>query len=459
MTSLLLRRVIVAGRAGDVRCRDGRVAEVGARLPPGPDDEVHDGEGGALVPGLHDHHVHLLATAAAADRSVLVGPPAVRTEAALRRALTRADAALPAGAWLRAVGYHESVAGPLDRDRLDQLVPGRPVRLQHRSGALWVLNSAAWQQVGEPPGGMGADGWLLRGDEWLRSRLPAAPPPDLAALGRRLAALGVTGVTDATPFTDPASLEVLARAGMAQRLHVTGGLAAAGAVAAGPLGVGPVKLVVDEHDLPDPDVLARSIRSAHRLGRPVAVHCVTRASLVLVLVAWTLGGAVPGDRLEHGAVIPAELVAEVAGLGLTVVTQPHFVAERGEAYARDVDPEDLPHLYRCRSLMEAGVPVAAGSDAPFGSADPWAAVAAAVHRRTPSGRVLGPGERLDPRRALGLFLGSPLDPGGPPRRVRPGVAADLVLLDAPLDDVLAAPSAARVRLTVIGGEVAIRSEA
>ena len=44
--------------------------------------------------------------------------------------------------WLRGVAYHESVAGPLDRDRLDAWVADRPLRVQHRSGALWMLNSA-----------------------------------------------------------------------------------------------------------------------------------------------------------------------------------------------------------------------------------------------------------------------------------------------------------------------------
>jgi hypothetical protein len=50
----------------------------------------------------------------------------------------------------------------------------------------------------------------------------------------------------------------------------------------------------------------------------------------------------PSDRIEHGAVIPAEMVADLRGL--TVVSQPHFVAERGEQYLRDVAPEDLPDL-------------------------------------------------------------------------------------------------------------------
>ena len=55
--------------------------------------------------------------------------------------------ALP-GAAIRAVSYDEARDGPLDRWRLDALAPGRAVRVQHRSGALWVLSSVALEQVG-----------------------------------------------------------------------------------------------------------------------------------------------------------------------------------------------------------------------------------------------------------------------------------------------------------------------
>ena len=60
---LILRNVEVEGRSGlDVLIEDGRIAAVGERLPRAP-DEV-DGRGGALIPGLWDHHIHILALAA-----------------------------------------------------------------------------------------------------------------------------------------------------------------------------------------------------------------------------------------------------------------------------------------------------------------------------------------------------------------------------------------------------------
>jgi predicted amidohydrolase YtcJ len=456
VNGICLRRVEVDGAVVDVRISGGRIVDVAPRIRFAPDDEVVEGAGGALLPGLHDHHVHLLALAAA-RQSVRLGPPEVVDEQGMRAALRAADDALPAGAWIRAVGYHDSVAGPLDRQRLDELVLRRPVRIQHRSGALWMLNTAALRAIGGDPGG---DGRLHRADRELRGRLPEGGPPDLAAVGRELSAYGVTGVTDATPFSSGEDLDLLAaacaRRELPQRVQVTGGPALAGADVPPGLSRGPVKVVLSDHDLPALDDLLAWITAAHRHGRPVAVHCVTRVALVLALAAWDEAGARRGDRIEHGAVVDHELARHVAALGLTVVTQPGFVAERGDRYLAEVDAADRPHLWPCRSLLDAGVAVAASTDAPFGNADPWRAVAAATTRRTAEGRTLGGSEAVDARTALSLLLGDLADPGGAPRRVRCGMAADLCLLDAPRDAALAHPSSEHVVLTLQGGEVVHR---
>jgi predicted amidohydrolase YtcJ len=122
-----------------------------------------------------------------------------------------------------------------------------------------------------------------------------------------------------------------------------------------------------------------------------------------------------------------------------------------------VEADDQPHLYRCASLLDAGIPVAGSTDAPFGPDDPWLAMRAAVDRRTLAGAVLGPHEAVDPVRALELFLGAPTAPGTMVRRVAPGAPADLCLLALPLALALRAPSAAAVRACWIGGRVAAGS--
>jgi predicted amidohydrolase YtcJ len=447
---------------GDVRVVGGRVLEVGPALARRRGEEVLDAAGGALLPGLHDHHVHLWALAARAA-SVELGPPSVRDAAGFAAALRAA----PGDGWVRGVGYHESVAGDLDRDRLDAVVGDRPVRVQHRGGALWVLSSEAIALTGaetcaEP--GVERDergratGRLWRMDRWLRDRVPRVSS-GLSEVSRLAAAAGITGFTDATPDREDADVDAFRREQerdvLLQRVHVMGpaGLAAP---AGGLLSLGPVKVLLDDERLPGAPELVTRIAGAHRAGRAVAVHCVTAVQLVLTLHAIAEAGSVPGDRLEHASVVPAELIGEIARLGLTVVTQPGFVAARGDQYLSDVDAGDVGSLYRCGSLIASGVATAAGTDAPFGPSDPWACIRAAVDRRTPSGAVLGAGERVSGREALGLFLGHAAAPATP-RSVAPGSPADLCLLDLPLDVALSEPSSERVAATLVDGRVVHRS--
>jgi predicted amidohydrolase YtcJ len=454
VNGLLLTGCEIEGVPGlDVRVRNGVVAEVAANLEADGDD-VLAAAGGALLPGLHDHHLHLMAMAAALE-SIPCGPPAVKDRDVLASALRGASRAAPPGAWLRGVGYHESVAGTLDCDALDALVADRPVRVQHRSGALWVLNRAAIRVTGLEHAA--PSGRLRRADRVLGERVPPVAL-DLVEVGRRLAAVGITGVTDATPRLDGRGLDVLtaavARDDLPQRLVVLG---AAHAPDPGHprVTLGPWKLVLDEADDEgfDPAAIAAAIAAAHAAGRAVAIHCVSRVEVVVAIDALARSGPVSGDRLEHASVLPIGLEHRLRELGVAVVTQPNFIAERGDAYARDVDADDLELLYRCGTLLSAGVAVAGGTDAPFGTADPWRAMRAAVTRRSDDGRVLGAHEAVTPRAALDLFLSQPHAPGGVPRRVRPGTPADLCLLREPLADALRTLDAGQVKATIIGGRV------
>ncbi len=463
MNSLVLRQAQVDGERVDVRIEGNRIV---ALSPPGtalPEGAVEiDCAGGALLPGLHDHHVHLLAMAAA------MGSLDVSRQ--LDERLREAHAHTPAGHAIRAVHYDEVVEGALDRGRLDALAPGRAVRVQHRSGALWVLSSAALDQVGlgeqggedTGPPGIERDtagrptGRLFRLDSWLHERLPVAEPNDhLAAIGRRLASFGVTGVTDCTPTATVDYLDLLGQAvrtgALPLTVATTGGPELAEVHPPAPLRRGPVKVVIPDHELPSFKDLVTSFQRAHRSGRPVAVHCVTRAALLLALAVWEEVGSAAGDRIEHASVTPSEVIGAMAQLSLTVVTQPAFIAARGDVYLSEVEPADRPDLYRCASLQAAGVPVGGSTDAPFGPDDPWLALRAATERSAPSGASVGADEGLAPAAALALFLG-PLDlPGGPIRRVRPGAPADLCLLDVPLDVALREPSSRHVALTIAGG--------
>lgn len=452
---LLARAEVTPGVVRDLRLRDGRIVERAPQLAPQHGEAVLDAGGAAVLPGLHDHHVHLRATAAAAGSLDLRG---VTSEGALRDRLRRAVEEAP-GPWLRVVGYHDAIAGPLDRVALDRLAPtDRPVRVQHRSGVLWVLNSAAMAATRldqrSEPGVDAAAGHLWRRDDLLRS-VSQLDPSALREVGRRAAAAGITGFTDATPGSsvdDPRRLaDDLRAAGVHQRLLLMGP-AGARPPEAERASLGPVKVLLDDDALPALDDLAERIGAAHDERRAVAVHCVTRVQLVLTLAALEAAGARDGDRIEHASVVPPELVPELARLGVTVVTQPHFVAERGDEYLADVDEDDRGSLYRVRSLLDAGIPVAAGTDAPFGALDPWASMRAAIDRCTPAGQVLAAGEAVDVAAALGLHLGEPGDPGRA-RSLAVGAPADLCLLRVPWSGLETSLEAGVVAATAIAGEV------
>jgi predicted amidohydrolase YtcJ len=466
VTGLLVRHAEVGGHGpGDVRMTGGVIAEIGQRLAPGGQEEVLDTRGGALLPGLCDHHLHLHAIAAAAA-SVQCGPSAVTAPEALAASL--ASAQPDEHGWVRGVGYSEDVAGLLDAAGLDRLHPGRPVRIQHRSGALWIVNTAGVQALGltdaahpgiERDSQSRPTGRLWRADSWLRSRLPRARPPDLSLVGVRLARLGITHVTDATPDLDDTTIAALAAAmhdgALPQHVQLLG-VPLAGIPEPGPRSptTGPYKIILADSGLPRLDTLTERIGAAHAAGRCVAVHCVTREALVLLLAALADSGTRAGDRVEHAALVPAELIPALRAMRLIIVTQPGFLSQRGDGYRRDVPAAEHDDLYRAQSLLASGIGCALSSDAPYGPLDPWAVITAAMRRISRSGHVIGPAERLTPAQALAGYLSTPADPAGPPRRLAPGSPADLVLLHVPLADALAAPSADLVAATIIGGTVA-----
>ena len=462
---MLIRRTEIEGLCPvDVRIEQSSITEVGPRLERASAEPVLDARGGALIPGLHDHHLHLFALAAA-ESSIRCGPPEVRDP----RGLARALAGGPSGTWLRGIGYHESVAGDLDRHRLDAWVPDRPARIQHRSGALWILNSAAIEQLDlehADHAGLELDplgrvtGRIFRADAWLRERLGTVPP-GLADVSRRLASYGVTGLTDTTASNGEPELQLFEKAAsrqeLLQRVVVMGqpGLP----VTAHPRVVqGAVKVVLDENDLPSINALEQTIKEAHREDRGIAIHCVGRAELVMAAIAFRAAGCLERDRIEHASIAPPDVVELLRALPLTVVTQPNFVRERGDAYLVSVEPADRPWLYRCAGFLAASIPLAGGTDAPFGSPDPWAAMRAATDRRTERGEVLGPEERLTPEQALALFTSSAEAPGDPPRSIRPGAEADLCLLACPWAEARTRLSNDLVVATLRGGEIIWRQD-
>jgi predicted amidohydrolase YtcJ len=427
---LIHRATLLDGTTTDIRV-DERITDVG-QLEPAKGEDVLDAAGATVIPGLHDHHVHLR-SAAAALMSARVGPAEVRGRDDLARAL--ADAPVGNDGWVRAVGYHEAVAGPLDRGVLDEVSPPLPVRVQHRSGVLWTLNSAGLARVGlanHPDG-------RLRSSDRSWSDTLQRNEGGLAEISRRLSEYGVTGVTDATPDFEVSDIVKLVQAHrhgeLRQHVHC----------------LAPGKRILHDTDL-NLDELTAWIAARHAEDAPVAVHCVTAAQLVVTLSALREAGTHPQDRVEHAAIVPDDAIAELKDLEVTLVTQPNFVAERGDQYLTDVPVDQHHELWRVASLLRAGVKVALSTDMPFGDGDPWATMRAAVHRRTASGAVLGPDECVSAREALTMFFGTS---GAPTetRAIAKGQPGDVTLLSAPPPEVLEELDSRMVAATIVVGQV------
>jgi len=374
---MLIRNAEIRGQIKDVLLEDGRIVDIGDNIR---GNNFYEAQGRALIPGLHDHHIHLNATAAAMN-SVSCGPPNVKNQSDLIERLNQVG-----DGWVRGVGYHRSVAGEINREWLDTHGPKRPIRIQHRSGRLWILNSLAMKELGlKYP----KNGRLLDGD--FKTRTDSSFP-NLKPLIYKLLSYGITGVTEVTPSNGLVEFENYINNAKPLRLAIMGRAVLSSQQSQH------LKLHYHDHDLPALEDLANEIVAAHGAGRNIAAHCVTRAELMLTLAALNMAGSIQGDRIEHAAIADEVTIAWMKRLGLTVVTQPNFIVEREAAYLNDVPNSDHQNLWRLKAFKEVGLKLAAGSDAPFGDPNPWAAMAAAVCR--PMGFEA---EAVTPEEALQLY--------------------------------------------------------
>lgn len=460
-------------RAQALAVRGGRIAGVGdfaaAVRAAGPDAERVDCGGGALLPAFIDAHCHLLAYAASL-RSI--DCTSARSIAEIQQALRLKAAATPPGVWLRAFGYEETALAEgrhPDRRDLDAVAPEHPVRLIHRSGHASVLNSAGLRLAGidtsteEPSGGVierdletgEPNGVLLEMEERLDGLVPPPSYDELAAGVRqaaaRLLAAGITCVHDATHTNGPsewALFERLMRDGaLPLDIVMMEGITHLGELpemaADGWLRRGAVKIMLREAGglSPDEEELARMVGAAHEAGRQVAIHAVGERAVAAAVMA--IEAAVERrpradhrHRIEHCSELPEGIAPRLARLGAVVVSQPGFLRHRGERYLRLVPEERQAGLYAFRTLCEAGVALAAGSDAPVAPPTPLEAVAAAVDRRSAAGRSVAPSQAAGAEEALRWWTAGAAHAGFQEDErgsVRPGLRADLVLFSADLE--------------------------
>jgi len=480
----------------DLFLDQGRVTNVGPRLPrpAGVDEVALDGR--FVIPGLWDHHVHMTQWAATLRRVDLAGTASprhvlerVRDHIAALDSSGAAPDTLVVG-W----GYRSGAWDPLPSvTALDAVSGLHPVVLMSGDGHNGWLNTIALDLMGVPR----RDTPLDEGDWfpiWPRvSALPgAAEQADAGfadALGRAAAA-GVVGITDlefdAATGTWPARYaagldSIRVRVGVyADQLdrviadgrrtgdvwEGTGGLSTTGpfkVISDGSLGTRtahccdpyPVAL---QGDWPygkqniSLDDLAAAMARATTSGLDCAIHAIGDAAMDIALDAYAATGA--RGSIEHAQLTTPAQIQRMAAHGIRASVQPaHLLDDRDLTSVCWPGREDRTFMFR--SMLDAGVRLALGSDAPVSPLDPWLAMAAAVHRSADARDPWTPEQGITAAEAL---AGS-TDGWG---TVATGHPADLAVLDTdPLAGSAADGTAAvgrqlrdvRVALTFVDGRL------
>ncbi len=476
----------------DVLVRDGVVTEVGPGLALPAGVEEVSAEGRWLVPGLWDQHLHLAQWTLNRERLDLA--EARSPEDALRLV---ADVLLEdttgepligfghrPGGWYRDVTTREldEVAG----DRVVVLIAGDAHHAWVSSSAMQALG-VVWRD-----GVVAENDWFpayavlgdLVGDEGTS---PAAYRRSLEAA----AAQGVVGIVD-FEFTGGAADWVarweagcdLVRVRMATYAEGLDDVIAAGLRTGTPLGddplltMGPLKIISDgslntrtawccdpyadadrlvhAHGAPNQSgaELVSLMSRARDAGLQVATHAIGDAAVTGALDAYTATRA--AGSIEHAQLVRATDVPRIAALGLRASVQPaHLLDDRD--LTELVWPGRSERCFAFRWMLDAGVDLVLGSDAPVAALDPWLAMGAAVHRSADLREPWHGEHALTAREALRASV------DGQPT-VGVGSRGDLVLLDRdPLEfepDSAASDGHLRsmgVALTVVAGRVTHRA--
>ncbi|MEP9382179.1 amidohydrolase [Nocardioides cheoyonin] len=486
-----------AGRSGagpvDVLVRRGVVAEIGPALQRLAGVEEYDADGRWLMPGLWDQHTHLGQWTLTASRLDLHGTSSPEEVLAVVGAAVAASPGTPlvanghsAGAWQR----------PATVAELDAVTGDTPVVLINHDFHHGWLNTAALSALGLP-----LRDEVVSENEWyaayphlddLVGRSGSSPAAYRAML-ERTAALGVVGMVDfefratydawSARWAEGCDLLRIRAATYADGLDavVAAGLRTGDPVpdveSGGRLTVGPLKIISDgslgtrtawcceayaepgpdgapSYGAPNqsPDELHDLLARATGAGLEVATHAIGDRAVGEALAAYAAAGA--RGSIEHAQLIRHEDVKELARLGLRASVQPAHLLDDRDVSER-VWPGQGERCFAFRWMLDAGVTLALGSDAPVAPLDPWLAVSAAVHRTADDRDPWHPEQAITPREALAASV----DGAG---TVDVGSLGDLVVLDrdplsCSLDELRTMGTSGSVALTVVGGRVVHRA--
>lgn len=470
----------------------GSIGEVNGTS--GPGTRWIDCRGRAVLPGFHDAHIHIMASA---SRRIFLdcGTKSAGSILELKRLVSKKTGSLRKGEWVLGYGYDENhlidKRHPTRHD-LDAAAPYNPVRLVHQSGHACVLNSFALRLAGiraetpEPdgvviereietaePNGIliGRCGW------WEKGVLPAPGAKEFRdacrKFGLELSEHGITAVQDAGADNGEEQWQRLESMVTSDELRcrvmMMPGLNEYESCSENRLfrqvELGPVKIMLDEvrgYLNPPLDVLMDKVSNLYLNGVPLAIHAVEGGQIdgalnLLEALKAKFGPARALNRIEHCSIAPPAVLARIRDVGAAVVSHPAFIYYHGDRYLSSVNSADIQWLYPFSEMEKAGLTLAAASDSPMVPPDPLRGIAGAVQRRTVGGSCLNPLQTIGVSSSLASYTINAARVGaivGRTGSLETGKDADLVVLDrnpltCPLDEI----EKVRVILTIFRGKI------
>ncbi len=215
----------------------------------------------------------------------------------------------------------------------------------------------------------------------------------------------------------------------------------------------------------DIEAMYGRMRDADRAGLQLTIHAIgDRANSTVLDLCERLqkenGRRDRRLRIEHAQHLRREDMARFRELGITASVQPYHCIDDGRWAERRIGKERAKTTYAFRSLLDAGVTVAFGSDWWVAPISPLWGIYAAVTRRTidghfPEGWV--PEEKVTVEEAVHAYTVAAAYVGGEEHRkgsITPGKLADLVLLSGDIFtiDPLRIPEIT-IDMTISDGEV------
>lgn len=439
----------------DVHIAGGRIADIapaGALPRRGP---VLAGEGAWLIPGLWDHHVHVVQWALAAQRVPLGGATSAAHAAALMR-----DAPVLADGRRIGSGFRDAFwADAPTLDVLDAATGDVPTYLINADVHSVWLNSAALRREGHHPVGAGVlrEAPAFEISRRLNDVAPAASDPLVARMARDAASRGIVGLVDLDMAWNEEAWARRLEAGF-DTLRVEFGIypehldraigegMRSGDPARGTTSdlarVGPLKVITDgslgtrtaacSHPYPDDPhdlgMLTVDLAALHELlaraasgGLATAVHAIGDVANSNALDAFAATGA--WGTIEHAQLVAHADIPRFGRLGVGASVQPvHALDDRD--LTDSIWAGQTAQPYPLRALADGGANLLFGSDAPVSALDPWAAMAAAVHRTRDDREPWQPHEGVDAATALAASThGGSQDAA----IIEPGLVADLAL--------------------------------